>query len=647
VSGTDTVGEQVDCEEVNRLAAEAACERIAARERADAVVAQADAEFQVHMQCAGEPLVSRSVHVDYQEGSRDTTELTHDPLDFEQPEPGQPGVRTANVRFPQIATTPQYLFHNSAANIASGKAMRDKYVGNPCPVKREREATKNVLGAFLQKVFTPAAIRHYSEEYDGVAKKLPSKWSQLTRDKVVYDSLAGTFIDGKVDVFVKAEVTSKAKPRTVVNHGPQRVVGLAKCAWLFEKVLFSTFGLASIKGRKKSLAISETFANFSRFEGQTYENDFSSFEYGISAVYKQLEVTIMKHIIEHAGIDCELSAEFVCRVIDERTKATKWTFKYKDEAGQSCTFTFKLDRPIRESGDRLTSSGNWYQNLEAWIEMLVHKDDVLDFVVRLIDAGGGPTQFRSARDGFWYWVCFNFEGDDTVLKTDEKIKVECPRCTGSEDWKDPHSQPSHCAQCFFLRRGFKPKLRICSSTGSDFVRYVGFDVLHKDGYPVYEGNELVMIPEIKRCLTTKSWTLTKVSETERNFCEYINAGSMANANVLIEPMHAFWLANYNRFRDKVMKGSGNRSINDNVVSVLQDTYIRETGEVGTKSDMLKWLDSFEVQPYRGTPDHNYRELARVSAGEVSKEEWALMCGITEIPSHGLDLRTQVPLAWYT
>jgi hypothetical protein len=179
------------------------------------------------------------------------------------------------------------------------------------------------------------------------------------------------------------------------------------------------------------------------------------------------------------------------------------------------------------------------------------------------------------------------------------------------------------------------------------VRYVGFDVLHRDGYPVYEDDELVMIPEIKRCLTTKSWTLTKLTGQERNFCEYINAGSMAKDNCRIAPMHAFWSAAQTSFRNRIEGDLGLPAITANVVAVLQDTYIRETGEVGDIAAVREWLDKFESGDCHGTPDENYQELARVSAGEFDPEDWASMSGMTDMPSHGFDLAVIVPPSWLT
>jgi hypothetical protein len=235
-----------------------------------------------------------------------------------------------------------------------------------------------------------------------------------------------------------------------------------------------------------------------------------------------------------------------------------------------------------------------------------------------------------------YRVVMGFEGDDTCLKTDVDFLTECDYCLGKSE-----AYSARCANCFFKRRGFAPKLRQTRTEGYDFARFVGFDVLHHDGVPVYDGGTLVMVPEINRALRTKSWTLTKIPEAERPFCEFINAVSMANENVNFAPMHAFWSAVANNYRGRLKK-----DLSAEACKVMQDAYMRDSsGGCGSKEDLSAWLDSFELQPVRCTEDAPWMELARVSAGDFTPEEWGTACGVVDIGKHGQDLAVYLPAKW--
>ena len=496
--------------------------------------------------------------------------------------------------------------------------------------------------AILKVVFNKKAVLDAAALWETTSKSLPKKMSQKTRDNIVYDSLDGNFREGVTEGFVKAEVGAKPKPRYVSNHGPKRQVAMAKLAWIFEKITFESFINASIKERKKSLAISSLIANMAKHPGQIFENDFSSFEYGISKTHKMFEVQVLKHIMSILGVDMELDPEFVGRVVDERTKATKWCFRYKDESGAPCRFTFELDRPIRDSGDRITSSGNWWQNVRAWTEFLVHPDDIVSFIRKLKDNHGGPTQYMSARDRSIYSFVGGFEGDDTAIKLNEAIKIECSEC---DNYKKGVAE--NCAKCFFRRRGFAPKLRATRLVGPDFVRFVGYDVLHRDGKPVYQGPDLVMVPEIKRCLTTKSWTLTAVTGSDRAYCEFINAVTMANANECFEPMHAFWSSVAELYEDEIVDNLAGSELSADACCALQESHLREVGTLGTGKDISAWLKTIAIRSSRCCEGEDWQDLARVSAGEFSPEEWGTMSGMTRLHSHGADLALLMPHSWLT
>jgi hypothetical protein len=79
---------------------------------------------------------------------------------------------------------------------------------------------------------------------------------------------------------------------------------------------------------------------------------------------------------------------------------------------------------------------------------------------------------------------------------------------------------------------------------------------------------------------------------------------------------------------------------------MQDAYMRDSsGGCGSKEDLSAWLDSFELQPVRYTEDAPWMELARVSAGDFTPEEWGTACGVVDIGKHGQDLAVYLPAKW--
>jgi hypothetical protein len=445
----------------------------------------------------------------------------------------------------------------------------------------------------------------------------------LKSDEVGFDTV--------IKAFVKAEVTGKDKPRPIANYGEVRLYALAKVAWVFEHVMFDVLRDASIKARGKRDAIQGIVAGMSgmRKGARWVENDLTAFEFGISEPLKQFEQEIFRHIAKLVGVS-ETGAELFERVVDDRDKSATWRMAYKDATGEKKTKKIKLPHTMRESGDRVTSSGNFLQNLVAWFSFLVDPDFVKDAIQSLLRFHGARMFYVSPRDKTMiekkgklvrkmYLCMFAFEGDDTLARFEEGIwakgKEPCP------------------VEAFFTRWGWKSKLVWKAMSGDDYARFVGYEALLCDGEAVWDGAEVVMTPETKRFLKTKSRTTTSVTPGELKTCIRLFAADLGEGFKRVEPMHAFLTAMYN-------DNPGGVTID---AQKMKEYYLAVHGEVPDAN--IKLSANVKMPEFEGGDSSKWKRLLRCAAGEFTDAEWATMCHIGTVNVHGADLSTSVPASW--
>ena len=232
----------------------------------------------------------------------------------------------------------------------------------------------------------------------------------------------------------------------------------------------------SIKHHPKSQVLRDIAAAMSGMRnGRWCENDLTAFEFGISEKPRERECKIWLHIVSMIGAG-EIGDVLFERVANDRTKACAWSMRYKDKAGEKRTFRLRLPRVMRESADRLTSSGNFLQNFVAWLSLFVAPDAVPHAVQSLLRTKGEKLFYTSARDGQKYLAMLVFEGDDTLGRLDKAV------------W-DPYrdGEATSMVDDFLLRWGWKPKLSWKVEKGGNFARVVGYDILIRDGKAVYDG----------------------------------------------------------------------------------------------------------------------------------------------------------------
>jgi len=542
------------------------------------------------------------------------------------------GMRWARARFPNMTDKQVFVFANDPRNLRAANAMRNKGVGIDTRTKSERTAHKLVTEALKKYLYCEANIQEALKEYESWSDSLPKKLSKEEREKIMQDAMhidpmkehytfeRPTF-DLVVDAFVKAECVAKAKPRPIANHKEKRLAAVGKIAWIYDWITAHKLPEMTAKGEMKEIKMSKIFRNMSKQKkGVFVENDLTAFEFGVHSSLKRAESSIFSHIAAACG--CEEVGFLFERVIHDRGLACTWSMMYKDETGERRKMQITMPRAMRESGDRWTSSGNFLQNLIAWLAFLLGDNRArVDEAVKMLVANGGKfLRYQSPRDKKWYMARLAFEGDDTVGRLEEGLVV------GFSD---------EC-EAYFRRLGWSPKLLWKKQEGYDYVRFIGYDALLHDNKIVEEGDAVVMLPEVKRFITTKQWTTSNVAEEDLKLCNRVFAAVMGTGFRHLEPL---WYLCRNIFQ----ANAGSKvTLRDD--SVLREQYMLMTGELPGRGEAIEELGKIKFPPFEGGGPF-WRILAEVTAGECSDFEWASMCTDMDLRAHGADLAAHFARSW--
>jgi hypothetical protein len=532
-----------------------------------------------------------------------------------------------------------YLFNNDPRNLEAAQALRDKDVGTFDPSRREVRSMERALEEMERRLFTESAMRKSLCRYESVTRTaMPKKLSPEQKAQWQLDAMneaegvGGLCMDREtfsryVAAFPKAEVSAKEKPRPIANHKEIRLTALAKVAWIFEDVMFHALELMSIKHRTKSHVLNDVAKNLSDMRsGRWCENDLTAFEFGISEELKAAECRILRHIAKFVGLE-ETGELLFERVVSDRVNPVVWSMTYKDETGERRTFKLSLPRAMRESGDRLTSSGNFFQNLLAWLSFLVDPDYMGDAVESLIKTRGKNLFYYSARETGTtrnrrkYLARLIFEGDDTLGRVEEDIWRE--RFPGGLSWIDD----------FFRRWGWNPKLIWKKEQGYDYARVVGYDILLHDNTAVYEGSDLVACPEMRRLLNTKQWTTTAVTPEQRKTCTRIFAATLGEEFKRCEPFWAFCKGVHEA-------NQGGAAVTD---EMCREQYLSVFGVLPEHGSAV--MQDVAFPDFEGVLSENWEALARVSCGDFTDVEWAAASAVPDMEVHGLDLAAHYPASW--
>lgn len=533
--------------------------------------------------------------------------------------------RVAHTRGPHLATTPIFVMDNTPLNAIEGEQQRNYKIGDFKPNEFDLRSFEASQEAIMKYVFNKTNLRDAWAKFPGIKECYPTKYQKSLVDQLLSENLSAQAADwpDTLTVMVKAEVSAKQKPRLVVDHGFRRLAALAAVGHIYDDLLFTHFKYASIKHRSKRQALLDIANNLKdvRGECQAFENDLTSFEYGISQPLKEAEAKIFTAIVQACPYLAanELDAMEIARVIEERTKPMVWKMRFKRDDGQFGVIKLRLNKVIRESGDRFTSSGNWLQNYFAWTTFLISDTDMDGAIRRWVAKKGKSFPYESRRDGERHHAALAFEGDDTLGRLNEKIDGD--------------------VEAFFERWGWRPKLKyaVPDADGYAAVTFVGYECLLKDGKPVIDQGELVCTPELKRFLKTKMWTTMQGTEEEIRQSTNIYAKSMAQEFRHLQPLYAFCAAMAaDTEGDCSEKGNAFRN-------TARDLYLRDHGELAPTEVMNRYASRLQM-PESAFSDE-YKHLARLTGGSFSSEEWASMCAITTLKMHGDEARNLIPASW--
>jgi hypothetical protein len=636
----DALEEEVQRE---RCLAHIAALREQAAEYHKAQVEQADRDHAVERTAAGEQLVAETVPPPAEITRSSITDTTLLP-DFDIDLLPMPDTeRTARQVFPYVGSKKLELHSNTVENLKAAERMRNQGVGNDGRSLDEIEFDDDITNFVIQHMFTEKNIKKWDREITRTEEALPKKLSEQEKHGKVHGFLDGYFDEGKVKAFIKSEVTDKPKPRIISDHGAIRQVALARIAMIYEGVLKDTAGLATIKGRGKKRALAELLTQASEVKrsiptpksrardeprGAWYENDLSAFDFGISYHMKKQETKILRHIIAKTGIEVDIDRELLWRVVDERNKVTTWIFSYKDESGDRCMMKLQLDHVIRDSGDRLTSSGNWYQNFLAWVGFFVKRDKIKAFIQRFVSdtVRGGTVEYDSAHSPGKHKMRMCLEGDDSLIFSSEIFSVEV-------------------LTAWFTLRGWKAKVKVLRSDESGALAFVGYEFLIENGRAVIFEGELVACPQVQRCLLTKAMNTCKLPDEDYHRAMALTAVHYTHEYERFPAMHGIWVAAYEHHNSKA---STSAITAKTTMSYYRDLAMRSTSySVAVDDDEIRQVIQQKPYPLLSNSDDAWRRMTEYTCGKASDPEWALFSSVTNIDMHGHDLAVNIPYSWRT
>jgi hypothetical protein len=273
-----------------------------------------------------------------------------------------------------------------------------------------------------------------------------------------------------------------------------------------------------------------------------------------------------------------------------------------------------MPRVIRESGDRLTSSGNFLQNLIAWLTFLVDESDLEQALNGLLRSNGRSFVYKSPRTEKRHKAVLAFEGDDTLGKLQEDIRGEI--------------------ECFMERWGWKPKLKYFPDVGPQLLTFVGYNLRVVDGRPVLEEDEVVCFPELRRALTTKQWTLQDGTSEDIGASINVYAKVMSEEFKGLQPMHALYTA----LAADTEHFSGPRLD----AEMCREIALRFNGEIGRPADNVALATGLTCASFQRSKG---AELLASLVGTWTPVQWSLASGLTSLKMTGADLRSLFIPSW--
>jgi len=400
---------------------------------------------------------------------------------------------------------PTEVMQSTVGNLQAGLAKRVQ----PLPFKPEKHLLRkinSVVSKLIVEVFPRKAIHKWREENPMFSEMASKKWTP-TRFRHAYMSLNAEVnkqIGHGFQIKVNEALPAKGKaPRPIITSGDEGQIAMLLPVKCFEHLLFAYFKDASIKGIDKHSAMARV-AKHLRFKPRKdgrkptiIEGDGSAWDAccngGIRAI---TENRIIEHIIQCLGEDAEVPKAWMQECLRDMKQPEIYGKAHIDESKKKNPVRVLIDS-IRQSGHRGTSAFNWLINYVCWVSVMCQWPDQMVVKRR----GELRKQYQSSFDGRWYEMCYAFEGDDSVLSTNEPISEE-RQAQIIEQWTS---------------LGFRMKLVF----GGEKMTFTGFDFLCDDYGPTQ-----TFIPELPRNIASSSWTCSEEAKKNPGKVNQIGAAAM-------------------------------------------------------------------------------------------------------------------------
>lgn len=446
------------------------------------------------------------------------------PPDMQGDTPLDGGEKTMVRRMPHLGPRP-FAFSNNGDNLSSANHLRCNGQAGDCREESVRELITQAAKAFAKiivpsnkdKIMLPARV------FDA----LPHKYTCKERQRYENDMWNLTKFTKDIQGSIKTESSAKPKPRPINAHGIERLAVNCPLLGAYESILKQRLACFTIKGKPKQdvmrslSAAAERLAQAGKVFGCGF--DQTAFEFGGNPSFKGAEDTVLRAVADLLGAEefMEVPQDLLDYALNERLIQKDWIGQFKDKRGMKYKHVVQMYMTMRESGDRGTSSLNWLDNI-LWVCVSLCRPDQYEafFKAMLVAAGNGGVMEFPAFDLGMVRVVFNAEGDDIMLWSDR-----------AQD-RDRMTAMAHAV-------GWCAKPEPVAETGNGFYTYVGFHVHTVDGVPQRVSGDYVMIPELRRFLTTKSWGASNLPLDMRSVYEAINMEMAAKAFENLPSMAAY------------------------------------------------------------------------------------------------------------
>jgi len=310
---------------------------------------------------------------------------------------------------------------NHANNVLEAISKRTKLNQELKPDSEEYGKFVDCYDFIINNVFTDVNIRDtfnlmMAHDSSFLIKGRPKKMSEEEFYQRLYENFDKPLShDVTFESFLKLESIHKLKaPRMIINEGPNTVVGQLLTALIYEHILFTWLPANSIKlltrdqfSRQLSVRHSQTDRKI--FDGNTnttYETkefymleiDQTSFDMSESSKLNQVKQIREGLLVGESLLFDKISSKlFDVLEVSLSNRAVTWRRNVDTKLAfhtKTGVIKAKLDRRVRHSGDRMTSSGNFL--VEFVSTMVALFDDPLAVMKRI------PKYKTSSYSEFWH-----------------------------------------------------------------------------------------------------------------------------------------------------------------------------------------------------------------------------------------------------